>query len=59
MKEELNQFQRNNVRTLVERSLENRVIRTKWVYRNKLDDMKLLLGIRQGKWHKGTYRKKA
>ena len=38
MKEELNQFQRNNVWTLVERPLENTMIGTKWVYRNKLDE---------------------
>ena len=37
MEEELNQFQRNNIWTLVERSSENTVIVTKWVYRNKLD----------------------
>ena len=36
MEEELNQFQKNNVWTLVERSLKNIVIATKWVYRNKL-----------------------
>ena len=38
MEEELNQFKRNNVWTLVERSLENSIIGTKWVYRNKLDE---------------------
>ena len=43
MEEELNQFQRNNVWTLVEGSLENTVIRTKWVYRNKLDEHKIII----------------
>ena len=38
MEEELNPFQKNNVWTLVKRPLENIVIETKWVYRNKLDE---------------------
>ena len=38
MQEELNQFERNNVWTLVSRSKNYPVIGTKWVYRNKLDE---------------------
>ena len=38
MQEKLNQFKRNNVWTLVERSLEQLVIGTKWVFKNKLDE---------------------
>ena len=38
MEEELNQFQKNNVWTLVKRLLEQIVIGTKWVFRNKLDE---------------------
>ena len=38
MEEELNQFKRNNVWTLVETLLDKSVIRTKWIFRNKLDE---------------------
>ena len=38
MHDELNQFRRNNVWTLVERPNDHPVIGTKWVYRNKLDE---------------------
>ena len=38
MQEELNQFERNNVWTLVSRPRDNSIIGTKWVYRNKLDE---------------------
>ena len=37
MQEELNQFNKINVWTLVERPYDNNVIRTKWVFKNKLD----------------------
>jgi hypothetical protein len=37
MREELNNFKRNQVWTLVERSKMN-VIGTKWVFRNKQDE---------------------
>ena len=37
MQEKLNQFKRNNVRTLVERPNAISIIRTKWVFGNKLD----------------------
>ena len=43
MEEELNQFQRNNVWTLVKRPLENTVIETKWIYRNKLDEYETII----------------
>ena len=38
MQEELNQFKRINVWTLVERSYDNNVIRTKWILKNKLNE---------------------
>jgi hypothetical protein len=37
MQEELNNFKRNQVWSLVERSLQN-VIGTKWIFRNKQDE---------------------
>ena len=38
MQEELNQFKRTNVWTLVERPSDNNVIGTKWVFKNKFDE---------------------
>src|SRR4030066_1714029 len=38
MQEELNQFQRNDVRDLVARPLKKNIIGTKWVFRNKLNE---------------------
>ena len=38
MQEELNQFERNNVWTLVSRPKDYSIIGTKWVFRNKLDE---------------------
>ena len=38
MQEELNQFKRINVWTLVERPYHNNVIGTKWVFKNKFDE---------------------
>ena len=38
MQEELNQFKRINVWTLVERPYDNNMIRTKWVFKNKFDE---------------------
>ena len=38
MHDELHQFERNNVWHLVPRSLSGSIIRTKWVYRNKLNE---------------------
>nr|CAD1838643.1 unnamed protein product [Ananas comosus var. bracteatus] len=38
MQEELNQFERNQVWTLVERPSDHTVIGTKWVFRNKRDE---------------------
>ena len=40
MQEELNQFERNNVWTLVSRPKNYSIIGTKWVFRNKLDEHK-------------------
>ncbi|KAI3691360.1 hypothetical protein L2E82_49707 [Cichorium intybus] len=39
MQEELSEFKRNNVWDLVPRPSNHRVIGTRWVFRNKLDDM--------------------
>ncbi|CAJ2642238.1 unnamed protein product [Trifolium pratense] len=38
MQEELNQFQRNDVWTLVPKPSHNNIIGTKWVFRNKLNE---------------------
>ena len=38
MQEELNQFIRNDVWELVPRPTHQSIIKTKWVYRNKLDE---------------------
>ena len=38
MQEELNQFEYNEVWTLVPRRHEMNIIGTKWVYRNKMDE---------------------
>ena len=38
MHDELNQFKRNNVWTLVDRPIDHPIIETKWVYRNKLNE---------------------
>jgi len=38
MHEELNQFERNKVWTLVDRPKDHPIIGTKWIYRNKLDE---------------------
>ena len=38
MQEELNQFERNKVWTLVPRPEDRHIIGTRWVFRNKLDD---------------------
>ena len=38
MQEELNQFERNNIQTLVSRPKSYPIIGTKWVYKNKLNE---------------------
>ena len=38
MQEELNQFERNNIQNLVPRSENHFIIRTKWIFRNKLNE---------------------
>nr|ABF96928.1 retrotransposon protein, putative, Ty1-copia subclass [Oryza sativa Japonica Group] len=48
MHEELNNFARNKVWTLVERPRGHNVIGTKWVYRNKQDENGLVVRKRQG-----------
>ena len=43
MHEELNNFTRNEVWTLEERPQSARVIGTKWVFRNKQDDQRIVV----------------
>jgi len=43
MHEELNQFARNEVWTLVPRSKEMNVIGTKWVFKNKIDEQGVII----------------
>ena len=42
MQEELNQFERNKVWKLVPRPKNKLVIGTKWVFRNKLDEIRIV-----------------
>jgi len=44
MCEELNQFSRNEVWTLVPRTKKMNVIGTKWVFKNKLDEQGVIVG---------------
>ena len=43
MHEELNQFARNEVWTIVPRTSEMNVIGTKWVFKNKLDEQGVIV----------------
>jgi hypothetical protein len=43
MEEELNQFERNNVWTLVPRPTHQSIIGTKWVFRNKNDENGIII----------------
>ena len=43
MHEELNNFTRNQVWDLVERPKDHNVIRTKWVFRNKQDQDRIVI----------------
>ena len=43
MQEELDQFKRNNVWTLISRPSQHNIIGTKWVFRNKLDKSSLVV----------------
>ena len=43
MKEELNQFERNNIWTLVTRPKDHPIIETKYIFRNKLDKNKNII----------------
>jgi len=43
MHEELNQFARNEVWTLVQRTSEMNVDDTKWVFKNKLDEQGVIV----------------
>ena len=38
MQEELNQFERSDVWELIPRTIDQSVIGTKWVYKNKIDE---------------------
>ena len=43
MQKELNQFERNDVWELVPRPTHQSIIGTKWVYRNKLDEHRMVI----------------
>ena len=43
MQEKLNQFERNKVQNLVEKPLNHLIIKTKWIFRNKLDENKKVI----------------
>jgi len=43
MQEELNQFTRNDVWSLVPKTSEMNVIGTKWVFRNKMDEQGIIV----------------
>ena len=43
MQEELNQFTRNDVWSLVPKTSKMNVIGTKWVFRNKMDDQGIIV----------------
>ena len=43
MEEELNQFKWNNVWTLVKKPIDKSIIKTKWVFRNKLDENDIVI----------------
>ena len=43
MQEELNQFQKNNIWTLVNRPFDHPIIGTKWVFKNKLDENSIIV----------------
>ena len=46
MQEELNQFERSEVWELVPRPSNQSVIRTRWVFRNKMDGNGIILEIK-------------
>ena len=60
MQEELNQFERNEVWTLVPRPKNTHVIGTKWIYRNKSDEDGNIVWnkARLALFHKGTLKLK-
>ena len=43
MQEELNQFERNEVWNLVDRPKNYPIIGTKWVFRNKIDEFRVVV----------------
>jgi len=55
MHEELNQFARNEVWTLVPRTSEMNVIGTKWVFKNKLDGQGVIVRNKARLVAKGYY----
>jgi len=59
MHEELNQFVRNEVWTLVPRSEEMNVIGTKWVFKNKIDEQGVIVRNKARLVAKGYNQEKA
>jgi len=43
MREELNQFKMNEVWDLVPKPTSHKLIRTKWVFQNKLDELGIIV----------------
>ena len=43
IQEELNQFERNHVWTLVPKPVDHTIIGTKWVFRNKMDESGVII----------------
>ena len=58
MQEELIQFEKNQVWELVPKPSNVNIIGTKWIFKNKSDELGTLLATRRGWWHKGTLKSK-
>ena len=58
MKEELNQFERSKIWTLVERPQNHPIIGTKWIFRNKMNDKNVVVRNKARLITKGILKKK-
>ena len=58
MQEELNQFERNKVWTLVLRPQNYPTIGTKWVFKNKLDELGVVVRNKARRVAKDTIKKR-
>jgi len=59
MQEELHQFERNKVWHLVPQPEDRTIIGTKWVFRNKLDELGIITRNKAGWWFKAITKKRA